>query len=229
VTPRVVVLSAPSGGGKTTIANRLRSQRPAEFDCSISATTREPRPGEREGQAYFFLSRDEFARRRDAGEFLEWAEYAGHWYGTLRSEVERIRGGGRHVLLDIDVQGARQVRQVYPFPQSVALFVVPPTPRVLIERLRTRRTESPAQVGARLEIAVREVQVALRDAARGAVFDHVVVNDELEQVVDEVAHLAANPSVDRERTQAATRMLEAFVHELQSEGDRLRQSSQRSV
>jgi guanylate kinase len=174
------------------------------------------------------MGRDEFARRRDAGDFLEWAEYAGHLYATLRSEVERIRDSGRHALLDIDVQGARQVRKVYPFPEGIAVFVVPPTPRVLIERLQNRRTESPEQMGARLDIAVREVGVALRDAARGAVFDYVVVNDELEEVVDEVAHLVANPRADRERSQAATRMLEAFVHELQSEGDRLRQSSQRS-
>jgi guanylate kinase len=223
----VVTLSAPSGGGKTTIAHRLRERHPDEFDYSVSATTRPPRPGERDGQAYVFLTRDEFLRRRDAAEFLEWAEYAGHLYGTLRSEVERIRRRGRHVLLDIEVQGARQVRAVYPFPASLGVFVVPPTPRILLDRIRTRRTESPAEVGERLEIAVREVRAALDDAG-GAVFDHILVNDELDRVADQIARLTADPAAIGPRNRATVELLETFLRELQSEAVRLRQSSMRS-
>src|SRR5207247_772618 len=126
VTPRVVVLSAPSGGGKTTIAKALLARRP-DIGYSVSATTRPPRPGEQNGVAYHFLSRDEFARRRDAGEFVEWAEYAGEWYGTLQSEVDRVLRSGRHVLLDIDVQGAAHVQQRYPPPQSIGIFILPPS------------------------------------------------------------------------------------------------------
>ena len=118
MTPRVVVLAAPSGGGKTTIANELRRRRPDIFGYSVSATTRKPRAGEQDGAAYHFLTREEFRRRVQAGDFLEWAEYAGELYGTLRAEVERVLASGRHVVLDIEVQGAQQVRRAYPRPAS---------------------------------------------------------------------------------------------------------------
>jgi len=127
VTRAVVILSAPSGGGKTTIAQRLLRERPADLGYSVSATTRPPRPGEQDGQAYHFLSRAEFERRRAAGEFLECAEYAGHLYGTLRSEVERVLNSGRHVVMDIEIEGARQVRAAYPWPRSISVFILPPS------------------------------------------------------------------------------------------------------
>src|SRR6266496_5507994 len=117
--PRVVVLAAPSGGGKTTIARELVTRHPDLFGYSVSATTRKARAGEQDGAAYHFLTRDEFLGRRDAGAFLEWAPYAGELYGTLRSEVERVLASGRHVVLDVEVQGARQVRKAYPRPGSV--------------------------------------------------------------------------------------------------------------
>src|SRR2546430_5028807 len=124
-TPRVVVLAAPSGGGKTTIARELVTRHPDLFGYSVSATTRKARPGERDGAAYHFLTRDEFLRRRDAGEFLEWAPYAGELYGTLRSEVERVLASEQHGGVVVEVQGARQVRQADPRPGSLATFVIP--------------------------------------------------------------------------------------------------------
>ncbi|HXF94855.1 MAG TPA: guanylate kinase [Gemmatimonadales bacterium] len=181
MTPKVVVLSAPSGAGKTTIARALVARR-GDVAYSVSATTRAPRPDERDGTAYYFLSRPEFERRVRAGEFLEWAEYAGELYGTLRSEVEGALRAGRHVVLDIEVEGARQVRRVYPPPRSVSVFVLPPSVPVLLDRLRRRRTEDRAALARRLERAVEE----LREAPR---YDHVVVNDDLNRAVAEVEQI----------------------------------------
>jgi len=179
VTRAVVILSAPSGGGKTTIAQRLLRERPADLGYSVSATTRPPRPGEQDGQAYHFLSRAEFERRRAAGEFLECAEYAGHLYGTLRSEVERVLNSGRHVVMDIEIEGARQVRAAYPWPRSISVFILPPSVDELLDRLRERRSESPADLAARLRRAVEEVGAA-------AEFDYRVVNDRLDDAVLEI-------------------------------------------
>jgi guanylate kinase len=229
VTPRVVVLSAPSGGGKTTIAKRLKQEHPDAFDYSISATTRTARPGEHDGEAYYFLTRDEFLRRREGGEFLESAEYAGRLYGTLRSEVERVFRSGRHVLLDIDVNGARQVRTRYPFPASISIFVIPPSPRVLIERLRKRRTESEDEVRTRVDIAVREVEAARDDAGKELLFDHVLINDDLETAVDEVARIVANPDLVRRTTSETISLLADYQRELKHEAERLRQSAARST
>jgi len=178
VTPKVVVLSAPSGAGKTTITRALLAARP-DVGFSVSATTRPPRPGERHGEAYYFVSREEFARRRSAGELLECAEYAGHWYGTLRAEVDRILAGGRHALLDIEIEGARQVRAAYPSPRSVSVFVLPPSAAALLERLRHRETEPRPVLARRLGRAVEE----LREVPR---FDHVVVNDTLDAAVADI-------------------------------------------
>src|SRR6185503_10850259 len=126
-----------------------------------------------DGRDYFFLSKEEFRRRQAAGDFLESAEYAGEWYGTLKAEVDRVLAAGRHVLLDIEVQGARQVRQRYPAPASRAVFILPPSGAELRRRLKGRRTESPQEMTKRLATAIRELQQA--DA-----FDHVVVNDDLD-------------------------------------------------
>jgi len=177
VKPVVLVLCAPSGGGKTTIAQKLVASRP-DAGFSVSGTTRKPRPGEVNGREYWFLSREEFARRRDAGEFLEWAEYGGEWYGTLKSEVDRLFREGKHVILDIEVQGARQVRRQ--FADAVLVFILPPSPGALLERLRGRHTEGAAELAARLRTAVEELDEAPR-------FDHVVVNDDLDRVVKEVS------------------------------------------
>jgi len=223
---RVVVLAAPSGAGKTTIARELRTRWPDQFGYSVSGTTRKARPGEREGEAYHFLTREEFLRRRAAGEFLESAEYAGELYGTLRAEVEHGLKSGRHVVLDVEVEGARQVRRAYPKPASVVIFVIPPSPRVLIERLRKRRTESEAELARRIDIATREVETAAREA--GDVYDHVLVNDELEAAVTEVVDLVRERRVAQREPRDMTSLLSAFVRQLKSEAPQLKPSTGRS-
>lgn len=175
--PFLLVLSSPSGGGKSTIAHHLLQGRD-DLDYSVSATTRPRRGHEVDGRDYFFLTRDEFVRRRDAGEFVEWATYSGHFYGTLRSELERIFTQGRHAVLDIEVEGARQVRKQ--FPNAVHLFVLPPTGAALGQRLRERRTEAPAVLRARLERAAEELTAVEQ-------YDYVVENDDLASAVEHVA------------------------------------------
>src|SRR5690606_29582621 len=150
VTPFLLVLSSPSGGGKTTIARRLLASR-SDIGYSVSATTRAMRPGEVNGRDYWFLSEDEFEAKVMAGEFLEHASYHGRRYGTLRSEVERHFAAGRHVVLDIEVNGARQVRRQ--MSGAVLVFVIPPTGAALVERLAARRTEDRAALEGRLAIA----------------------------------------------------------------------------
>ena len=181
MTPRVVILAAPSGGGKTTIAHELIARR-RDVGFSVSATTREPRSNERDGVDYHFLTQDEFQRRVAAGEFLESAEYAGNLYGTLKAEVDRVLAGGRHVLLDIEVQGARQVLQTYPKPRSIDVFIWPPNGAELVRRLTQRQTESPEALARRLDQAVTEIQQSLS-------WSHIVVNDALDRTVAEVSSI----------------------------------------
>jgi guanylate kinase len=177
VTPFPVVLSSPSGGGKTTIARRLLESR-KDIGYSVSATTRAPRPGERDGADYHFLERADFLRRVEAGEFLEYATYSGELYGTLRAEVERVLESGRHVVLDIEVAGARQVRNR--MANAVHVFVLPPSADVLVHRLLRRDTEDAERVRARLAHAAEEL------AAVGE-YDYAVVNDDLAVAVGQVA------------------------------------------
>ena len=174
---RIVILSAPSGGGKTTIARRLERAR-ADVGFSVSATTRPPRENERHGIDYYFFSQEEFRRRQEAGEFLEWAAYAGHLYGTLLAEVERVLDADRHVLLDIEVQGAEQVRRLR--PEALAIFVVPPSAAALLDRLTGRRTEATDEVVRRVARAIGELEAA------GA-YDSVVVNDYVDRAVRAVS------------------------------------------
>ncbi len=180
------MLSSPSGGGKSTIARHLLEARD-DVIYSVSATTRARRNGEEDGRHYHFLDRAEFERRVKAGDFVEWAEYGGQLYGTLRSEVERGLAAGRHVVLDIEVAGARQVRRS--FPDSVHVFVLPPSASELATRLRGRNTEDLAAVERRLDIASDELQAALE-------YEYVVVNDD---VVEAVAHVAAILDVEARR------------------------------
>lgn len=175
--PFLLVLSSPSGGGKTTIAKRLLELRP---DCgySVSATTRAPRAGEEHGKSYWFLSEAEFEARVQAGEFVEHARYNGKRYGTLHAEVDRLFRMGRHVVLDIEVEGARQVRRH--FPDAVLVFVLPPSGTELVRRLDGRGTEAAEARKRRLAIANEELRAV-------AEYDYVVVNDELDRAVAEVS------------------------------------------
>jgi guanylate kinase len=155
-------------------------ERVPELELSVSATTRKPRPGERHGLDYHFLSPEEFERHVAAGEFLEHATYSGNRYGTLRSEVERRLSKGRPVVLEIEVQGARQVRAA--MPEAVAVFIAPPSPEALRARLIGRGTDAPEQVDERMRTAERELEAQPE-------FAHVVVNDRLEQATDELARI----------------------------------------
>jgi len=217
------MLVAPSGSGKTTITSALLERFPQVFGYSVSATTRRPRPGELDGTAYHFLTREAFERRRQAGEFLEWAEYAGALYGTLKSEVDEVLRHGRHVLLDIEVNGARQVRRAN--SSVIGIFVIPPSPDVLIERLRKRRTESEAALQKRLEIAVHEVITAQQDVRAGIFFDHILVNDDLETVVREVVRIVNEPDVKKHETMDMMRLLANFVEKLVLEAESLKRIS----
>jgi len=177
VKPFLLVLSAPSGGGKTTIAKNLLQARD-DLAYSVSATTRPRREGERDGADYHFLTRDEFLRRVEAAEFLEWATYAGNLYGTLRSEIDRIIGRGRTAVLDIEIEGARQIRAS--FPNSLHVFVLPPSADVLIGRLTGRNTE-PAEV-------IRErITRAADELAAVAEYDYAILNEDLVLAVLQVA------------------------------------------
>jgi len=174
----VVVISGPSGAGKSSFVKELLRRYPSDLVYSVSATTRTRRPHEEEGRDYFYLSREEFRRRVNADEFVEWAEVHGEWYGTLRSQTERILASGRNVLLDIDVQGGRSVRKIY--PNGVFIFVLPPSLADLEERLRARGTDSEERIRLRLENARREVEL-IRE------YDYAVVNDDLEAATRKVA------------------------------------------
>jgi guanylate kinase len=177
VSPFLLILSSPSGAGKTTITKALLAARD-DLGFSVSATTRPPRPGEQDGVDYYFLSRKEFERRRAAGDFLEWAEYGGHLYGTLAAEVERVQAQGRHVLLDIEVQGARQIRERR--SDVVSIFILPPSVDELVARLGGRGTDRPVDLEQRLRRSVVELEEA-------RYYDYLVVNDDRTQAVAEVA------------------------------------------
>jgi len=176
---QVFVITGPSGVGKGTLIRLLRERLPG-LELSVSATTRPPRPGERDGVDYHFLSEAEFQRRADAGEFVEHATYSGHRYGTLRSELERRIAAGIPVVLEIEVQGARQIRET--MPQALQVFIAPPSRAALRDRLVRRGTDDPAQVDARLRVA--EEELAAQDE-----FGEVVVNDRLEDAVDALSQI----------------------------------------
>lgn len=192
--PGVFVITGPSGVGKGTLIRALLERVP-ELELAVSATTRAPRAGEIGGAAYHFLDDAEFDRRVAAGEFVEHADYSGRRYGTLRSELERRRARGAPVVLEIEVQGARQLEDT--LPEAVRIFIAPPSEAALRERLIARGTDSPADVERRLATAAAELR------AQGE-FGHVVVNDRLEDAVaalEEVVRAAlasdaTNPTKD---------------------------------
>lgn len=175
-TPKLFVVSGPSGVGKGTLVSLVREQRP-DLGLTVSATTRQPRPGEVDGVSYHFLTNDDFDRRVEAGEFLEWANVHGNRYGTLASEVDRNLNAGKSVILEIDVQGALNVRKV--FPDAVLVFIEPPSMEVLEQRLRGRETESEESLRLRLADAAGELELAPR-------YDERIVNDDLERATSEL-------------------------------------------
>ncbi|MEW6724871.1 MAG: guanylate kinase [Bacillota bacterium] len=172
----LVVVSGPSGVGKGTINRGVLELEP-NVRFSVSATTRPRRPDEVDGQHYYFISRAEFERRRAAGEFLEWTEYVGNLYGTLRSQVEEVRSAGCDCLLEIEVQGARNVREQV--PDAVLIFIAPPSLAALEERINLRGCDSEEEMRSRLEVARREL-------AELPYYDYVVINDDRNEAVGRV-------------------------------------------
>ena len=179
--PKVFVITGPSGVGKGTLIRGLLERMP-ELELSVSATTRHPRPGEENGVDYHFLSPEQFEARVAAGDFVEHANYSGNRYGTLRSDLERRLAQGAGVVLEIEVQGARQVRRA--MPDAVAVFIAPPSREALRARLVGRGTDSSEQVDARLKTAENELEAQPE-------FAHVVVNDRLEQATDELVDIVS--------------------------------------
>ncbi|MCP5264904.1 MAG: guanylate kinase [Burkholderiaceae bacterium] len=162
------VVVAPSGAGKTSMVRALLAEQPG-IRLSVSCTTRAPRTGEVDGTDYFFVAREDFVRRRDAGEFIEWAEVHGNFYGTSRAWIEERMRDGDDILLEIDWQGATQVKQL--FPEAVGVFIAPPSLQALRDRLERRGTDSPEEIDRRVAAAERELQEAGR-------FEYVIINQE---------------------------------------------------
>ncbi len=184
-----MLISAPSGGGKTTIC-RAVLKRNKRAILSVSATTRPRAPGEREGIDYFFVSEEVFRRRIEEGTFVEWADVHGHLYGTLSDTVQAAIDQGRILILDIDIEGAEQVRAV--FPDSVSIFIAPPSLRVLEERLRARGRDTREAIENRLLRVVREMEEIVR-------YDYVVINDDFERAVNQVEAIFTAEGCRRER------------------------------
>lgn len=181
---RLLVLTGPSGVGKGTLVSQLRQRHP-ELYFSVSVTTRPPRPGEQEGVNYYFRSREEFLNLIEANELLEWAQYAGNFYGTPREIVFQKLSQGQDVLLEIELAGARQVRQQY--PDAIRIFLCPPSLEELERRIRERGQDSEASIERRLEQARKELDA--QDE-----FDYVIVNDNLERALQELEALLYPPS-----------------------------------
>jgi guanylate kinase len=207
VTPFPLVLSAPSGGGKTTVA-KLLMQRRTDLGYSVSCTTRPPRAGEVNGMDYYFLSERQFSEHRERGDFAEWAVVHGKFYGTLRSEVSKVLASGKHVMMDIDVQGAAQFAEAW--PAAVLVFMLPPSVEVLLARLQERNTEVGATLLTRLKSAHAELQVVSR-------YHYVLVNDDLESTVARVSSIIDAEEVNRERIRALDARLAGLIGTLDAE------------
>lgn len=182
---KLIIFSAPSGSGKTTIVRHLLSLKKLNLAFSISATSRAPRGEEQHGKEYYFLSADEFKERVQHNEFMEWEEvYTGCYYGTLKSEVERLWAMGKNVVFDIDVAGGLRLKQQYP-EQTLAVFVEPPSLIALEERLRNRKTETEEKIQMRLNKAEQEMATAHQ-------FDVIIKNDNLQQALQEAERIVTD-------------------------------------
>jgi guanylate kinase len=202
-----IILSSPSGAGKTTIAAAMLKAR-KDIGYSVSCTTRTPRAGEVEGKDYYFLSRVEFIRRMNEGAFAESAEVHGNLYGTLKSEIQRVLEGGQHVLMDVDIQGASLLRRA--FPSVVTIFVLPPSGEVMLQRLAKRKSEDKEAIVRRLESALQELQ-AVED------YEYVVVNDVLEESVRRVLSIVDAEVVSRERVAGLREQVASLIRRLEAE------------
>jgi guanylate kinase len=206
VNPFPIVLSSPSGGGKTTITEMLLERR-HDVGYSVSCTTRRPRDGEVDGRDYYFIARDDFLARQSKGAFAESAEVHGNLYGTLRAEVERVFASRRHVIMDIDVQGATQFATAY--PESVLIFLLPPSAETLLARLAGRGTEDRSEF-------VQRVRGAREELKAVSFYHYAVVNDDLENTYHLVSSIVDTESVRHARIPH----LDSQVRQLISELDR---------
>ena len=201
-----VILSSPSGGGKTTIAQKLLSLR-KDLGYSVSCTTRPPREGELDGRDYHFLAVENFKRGQDAGDFAESAEVHGHLYGTLRAEVARVLSSGRHVIMDIDVQGAQQFSAA--FPESVLIFILPPSADALIERLTARGTEDAKSL-------IRRFRSAKEELKSIDLYEYVVVNDRIDSAVAAISSIIDAEALKRSRNDALEPLIKNIEDGIQS-------------
>ncbi len=180
--PQLVVLSAPSGAGKSTICKLLIERNP-DFRLSISATTRPPRPTEIDGIHYYFISEEEFQKHIQQGDFIEYERVHGHYYGTLKNKLEKLIKNGYTILFDIDVNGALNIKKL--FPHAILIFIRPPSLEELKHRLRNRKSDSEEAIEMRLKRLPEEY-------AKAAFFDYDIVNDDLDQTVDRITQIIRN-------------------------------------
>ena len=197
----IVAITAPSGTGKTTVIRKL-IERDSRLRYSISATTRPRREAEVHGSDYFFISEHEFDEKLEKSLFAEWAEVHGYRYGTLKTQIEEILKQGGYVMMDVDVQGARNLREIY--PDGIFIYLMPPSMKELKARLSRRGTEDEASFEQRLEDAVTEIESL-------ASFDYLVINDELEKTVDEIAWIIRSERLKVERISDLTKKIRDYL------------------
>lgn len=214
MSPFPLILSSPSGGGKTTIAKELLRRR-IDLGYSVSCTTRPARPGEVEGRDYYFLTAVEFEAARFRGEFAESAHVHGYLYGTLKREVDRVLDSGRHVVMDIDIQGAGQFVEAY--PDSVRVFVLPPDAAVLMDRLTARGTESADSIARRVKSAIEELRAV-------DLYGYVVVNADLDHAVNSVSHIVDAEALRLSRLDDVQDRVREILADLERELDKTNRS-----